>query len=185
MATETGLNFFAVKGPEIFNKYVGESERMIRDIFKKARAASPSIIFFDEIDAMTTSRGVGGGSVNDRILAALLTEMDGIETLTNVTILAATNRPDVIDSALLRPGRIDRIMYVGPPDRESRAAIFRIEFKKISVAEDVDADELATQVGKLIYKTDNRLMDVLGRIFQRFVEMPVFRLCMRIRMRQR
>ena len=118
---------------------------MIRDIFKKARAASPSIIFFDEIDAMTTSRG-GGGSVNDRILTALLTEMDGIEALTNVTILAATNRPDVIDSALLRPGRIDRIMYVGPPDLESRAAIFRNEFNRISIAEDVNVSELAAQV---------------------------------------
>jgi len=119
---------------------------MIRDIFKKARAASPSIIFFDEIDAMTTSRGFGGGSVNDRILTALLTEMDGIETLVNVTILAATNRPDVIDSALLRPGRIDRMIYVGPPDREARAAIFRIEFRKIAIAADVDANELAAQV---------------------------------------
>ena len=128
LATEMRLNFFAVKGPEIFNKYVGESERIVRDIFKKARAASPSIIFFDEFDAMTTSRGGSGGSVNDRILAALLTEMDGLEALKNVTILAATNRPDVIDSALLRPGRIDRIMYVGPPDLESRAAIFRIQF---------------------------------------------------------
>lgn len=119
---------------------------MIRDIFKKARAASPSIIFFDEIDAMTTSRGGGGGGVNDRILTALLTEMDGIETLVNVTILAATNRPDVIDSALLRPGRIDRIMYVGPPDLEARAAIFRIEFRKMAIGSDVDADELAAQV---------------------------------------
>lgn len=146
LATETGLNFLSVKGPEIFNKYVGESERMMRDIFKKARAASPSIIFFDEIDAMTTSRGGGGGGVNDRILTALLTEMDGIETLVNVTILAATNRPDVIDSALMRPGRIDRIMYVGPPDLEARAAIFRIEFRKMAVAVDVDTDELAAKV---------------------------------------
>lgn len=180
LATETGLNFFAVKGPEIFNKYVGESERMIRDIFKKARAASPSIIFFDEIDAMTTSRGVGGGSVNDRILAALLTEMDGIETLTNVTILAATNRPDVIDSALLRPGRIDRIMYVGPPDLESRAAIFRIEFHRISVAADVDPDDLAAQVNLSGSLLTYRRMAVLALTFLHFVEMLVYKLCMRI-----
>lgn len=146
VATEAGLNFIAIKGPEIFNKYVGESERMIRDIFRKARAASPSIIFFDEIDAMTTSRGNGGGSVNDRILAALLNELDGIESLVNVTILAATNRPDVIDSALLRPGRIDRILYVGPPDLVTRKEIFRIEFGKMSVATDIDVDELAVQV---------------------------------------
>jgi AAA family ATPase len=146
LATETGMNFFAVKGPELFNKYVGESERMIRDIFKKARAASPSIIFFDEIDAMTISRGEGGGNVNDRILSSLLNEMDGIESLVNVTILAATNRPDVIDLALLRSGRIDRILYVGPPDLPSRAKIFEIEFRRMSVAKDIDVMELATQV---------------------------------------
>jgi SpoVK/Ycf46/Vps4 family AAA+-type ATPase len=140
------MNFLAIKGPEVFNKYVGESERMIREIFRKARAASPSIIFFDEIDAMTTSRGGNGGSVGDRILAALLNEMDGIEALVNVTILAATNRPDVIDSALLRPGRIDRILYVGPPDLPSRKEIFRIEFRRMAVAKDVDVDELAAQV---------------------------------------
>jgi SpoVK/Ycf46/Vps4 family AAA+-type ATPase len=146
LATETGMNFLAVKGPEVFNKYVGESERMIREIFRKARAASPSIIFFDEIDAMTTSRGVNGGSVNDRILAALLNEMDGIESLVNVTVLAATNRPDVIDSALLRPGRIDRILYVGPPDLATRKEIFNIEFQRMAVAKDIDVDELALLV---------------------------------------
>jgi len=146
LATESGLNFIAIKTPEVFNKYVGESERMIREIFKKARAASPSIIFFDEIDAMTVARGGGGGSVNDRILATLLNEMDGIEELVNVTILAATNRPDVIDPALMRPGRIDRILYVAPPDLEARLEIFRIEFKKMSIAKDVNIEELAAQV---------------------------------------
>ena len=146
LATETGMNFFAVKGPEVFNKYVGESERTIREIFRKARAASPSIIFFDEIDAMTTSRGSGNGTVNDRILATLLNEMDGIEELVNVTILAATNRPDVIDSALLRPGRIDRILYVGLPDFASRKEIFGIEFRRIKIAADVVIEELASQV---------------------------------------
>src|SRR5579862_3697955 len=146
LATESGLNFIAVKTPEVFNKYVGESERMIREIFKKARAASPSIIFFDEIDAMTISRGGGGGNVNDRILASLLNEMDGIEELVNVTILAATNRPDVIDSALLRPGRIDRILYVAPPDFASRKEIFGIEFRRMKIAADVVIEELASQV---------------------------------------
>ena len=146
IANETGMNFFAVKGPEVFNKYVGESERIIRDIFKKARAASPSIIFFDEIDAMATSRGEGGGNVNDRILAALLNELDGIEALVNVTVLAATNRPDVIDSALLRPGRIDRILYVGLPDLQSRIGIFQVHTRKISIAKDVNVEELAIQV---------------------------------------
>lgn len=97
---------------------------------------------------MTTSRGVGGGSVNDRVLTALLNEMDGIELLLNVTILAATNRPDVIDSALLRPGRIDRLLYLGPPDLETRAEIFRVEFRRMSIAADVDINELAAQVAR-------------------------------------
>jgi AAA family ATPase len=185
LATETSMNFFAIKGPEVFNKYVGESERMIRDIFKKARAASPSIIFFDEIDAMTNNRGVNGGSVNDRILAALLNEMDGIESLINVTILAATNRPDVIDSALLRPGRIDRILYIGPPDLASRREIFEIEFSRMSIAKDVDMTQLAERVLATMYDTNDRLKDILELSFRHCVEMRVFRLCMRIWMRKK
>ncbi|VVT57908.1 uncharacterized protein SAPINGB_P005941 [Magnusiomyces paraingens] len=144
LATEAGLNFLAVKGPEIFNKYVGESERAVRDVFRKARAAAPSIIFFDEIDALSASRedGGGGGS-SDRVLTSLLNEMDGIETLVGVTVLAATNRPDVIDAALMRPGRLDRLIYVGPPDFEARKKILEIQFKKMAVGEDVKIDELA------------------------------------------
>lgn len=180
LATEAGMNFFAVKGPQVFNKYVGESERMIREIFKKARAASPSIIFFDEIDAMTTSRGEGGGSVNDRILAALLNEMDGIERLVNVTILAATNRPDVIDSALLRPGRIDRILYVGPPDLASRAEIFEIEFRRMAVAKDINVMELAAQVSFHSDHANVRPKDSQVRNFPHCVEMQVFGQCMKI-----
>jgi SpoVK/Ycf46/Vps4 family AAA+-type ATPase len=172
LATESGLNFIAIKTPEVFNKYVGESERMIREIFKKAKAASPSIIFFDEIDAMTLSRGGDGGSVNDRILATLLNEMGGIQELRNVTILAATNRPDVIDSALLRPGRIDRILYVAPPDLEARLEILRIEFKKMSISKEVSIEELASQVcPSSTWANFGRLKDVLGQKFLRFVEM--------------
>jgi AAA family ATPase len=187
LATESGLNFFAVKGPEVFNKYVGESERMIREIFRKARAASPSIVFFDEIDAMTMSRSGGGGgggggaSVGDRILAALLNEMDGIEALGKVTVFAATNRPDVIDSALMRPGRMDRILYVGPPDLETRAHIFRIEFAKMKIAGDVDVEELASQVSLPV---DSGLMSrrkgVLVQNFPLCAEMREYRLCMKI-----
>jgi len=160
LATESGLNFFAVKGPEVFDKYVGESERMIREIFRKARAASPSIVFFDEIDAMTVSRGTGGASVGDRILAALLNEMDGIEVLGKVTVFAATNRPDVIDSALMRPGRMDRILYVGPPDLETRMQIFRIEFAKMKIADDVDVEELA----RLVYPVFHSLLMTDGGV---------------------
>jgi AAA family ATPase len=142
LATEAGLNFMAVKGPELFSMYVGESERAVREVFRKARAASPSIIFFDEIDALTASReGKSGGGAN--VLTALLNEMDGIEALKNVVILAATNRPEIIDPALMRPGRLDTILYVGPPDFEARKEILKIKTKKMAVAADVDIDELA------------------------------------------
>ncbi|KAK9386851.1 P-loop containing nucleoside triphosphate hydrolase protein [Lipomyces mesembrius] len=142
LATEAGLNFLAVKGPEIFNKYVGESEKSIREIFRKARNASPSIIFFDEIDALSAARGhaeTGG----DRVLTSLLNEMDGIESMGNVIVLAATNRPEIIDSALLRPGRIDRMLYVGPPDLEARKKILEVRFKSMSIGLDVDIMTLA------------------------------------------
>ncbi|KAI8865534.1 AAA-domain-containing protein [Ramicandelaber brevisporus] len=157
LATESGLNFIAVKGPELFSKWVGESEKAVRAVFQRARQASPAIVFFDEIDAIATARsgatsggsgggngGSGGGnSVSDRVLSQLLVELDGIEPLVNVLVVAATNRPDVLDPALLRPGRIDRILYVGPPDVDARSEIFKIRFKKTMVADDVDAMELA------------------------------------------
>ncbi|TPX47378.1 hypothetical protein CcCBS67573_g10257 [Chytriomyces confervae] len=143
LATEAGLNFLAVKGPELFSKWVGESEKAVRDIFKKARAASPSVIFFDEIDAIAVRRGNDNGSVSDRVLSQLLNEMDGIEPLVNVTVIAATNRPDILDSALLRPGRMDRILYVSPPDYESRLQIFKIRIAKMTCANDVDCEALA------------------------------------------
>ncbi|KAI8583737.1 hypothetical protein K450DRAFT_268321 [Umbelopsis ramanniana AG] len=146
LATEAGLNFIAVKGPELFSKWVGESERAVREVFRKARAASPSIIFFDEIDALTVKRGSdgdGGTSVADRVLSQLLNELDGIEPLVNVTVVAATNRPDIIDSALLRPGRIDRILYVNPPDLASRREIFKLQLRRIQCSEEVNAEELA------------------------------------------
>lgn len=143
LATEAGLNFLAVKGPELFSKWVGESEKAVQQIFKKARAASPSIIFFDEIDALAVKRSDTDTSVADRVLSQLLSEMDGIEPLVNVTIIAATNRPDILDNALLRPGRIDSILYVAPPDFESRKSIFAIQIKKMPCSSDVDQDELA------------------------------------------
>lgn len=129
LATESGLNFITVKGPELFSKWVGESEKAVRDVFRKARAASPSVVFFDEIDALAAQRR--GGGVGERVLAQLLSEMDGVQGLSNVTIVAATNRPDLVDNALLRPGRIDRMIYVGPPDYEARLQILRIEMAKL------------------------------------------------------
>ncbi|XP_032268665.1 ATPase family protein 2 homolog isoform X2 [Phoca vitulina] len=147
LANESGLNFLAIKGPELMNKYVGESERAVREIFRKARAVAPSIIFFDELDALAVERGssLGAGNVADRVLAQLLTEMDGIEQLKDVTILAATNRPDRIDKALMRPGRIDRIIYVPLPDAATRKEIFNLQFHSMPISNDVDLDELILQ----------------------------------------
>ncbi|XP_045654989.1 ATPase family protein 2 homolog isoform X2 [Ursus americanus] len=147
LANESGLNFLAIKGPELMNKYVGESERAVREIFRKARAVAPSIIFFDELDALAVERGSssGAGNVADRVLAQLLTEMDGIEQLKDVTILAATNRPDRIDKALMRPGRIDRIIYVPLPDAATRREIFNLQFHSMPISNDVDLDELILQ----------------------------------------
>ncbi|CAG8454413.1 8388_t:CDS:10, partial [Scutellospora calospora] len=158
LATEAGLNFIAVKGPELFSKWVGESEKAVHEVFRKARAASPSIIFFDEIDALTVKRGTNsdcGTSVADRVLSQLLNELDGIEPLVNVTVVAATNRPDIIDNALLRPGRIDHMLYVSPPDLSSRKEIFRIQLRKMSCAMDVDIEELAAEEAALCAMDDD------------------------------
>ncbi|XP_054453458.1 ribosome biogenesis protein SPATA5 [Anoplopoma fimbria] len=150
LANESGLNFLAVKGPELLSKYVGESERAVREVFRKARAVAPSIVFFDEIDALASERGSssGSGGVGDRVLAQLLTEMDGIEQLRDVTVLAATNRPDMIDKALMRPGRLDRIVYVPLPDVPTRREIFSLQFRNMPVAQNVSLDELVTRTDK-------------------------------------
>lgn len=151
MATESSFNFFAVKGAELLNMYVGESERAVRTLFERARAASPSIIFFDEIDSIGGQRGPGSsgsasaarsnGSVN--MLTTLLTEMDGFESLTGVLVLAATNRPEAMDPALMRPGRFDQVVYVGPPDERAREQVFGVHLGGLALAADVDAKELA------------------------------------------
>ncbi|GAB0137713.1 hypothetical protein EsDP_00005969 [Epichloe bromicola] len=143
MATESGFNFFSVKGAELLNMYVGESERAVRRLFERARAASPSIIFFDEIDSIGGQRGPTGSTGGVNVLTTLLTEMDGFETLTGVLVLAATNRPEAVDPALMRPGRFDQVLYVGPPDEAAREAIFTAYLKKLRVAPDVDIGELA------------------------------------------
>lgn len=124
---------------------MGESERSLREVFRKARAASPSIVFFDEIDGLTTSRGSDNGA-GDKLITTLLNEMDGIEQLADVLVVAATNRPDVLDPALLRPGRLDRLLYVGPPDYEARLQILQIRAKKMSLADDVQLPLLAQMV---------------------------------------
>ena len=144
LATESGLNFLSVRGPELLSMYVGESERAIRDLFSRARTASPAIIFFDEIDALATHRGEGKGSgVQDRVLAQLLTELDGVEGLTGVVVIAATNRPDRLDKALLRPGRLEKLVYIPLPDYAARLEIFKLKFSKIPHEEDVCFDKCA------------------------------------------
>ena len=126
----------------MFSKWVGESEKAVRDLFRRARAVAPSIVFFDEIDALGASRGEGGSKVGERVLAQLLTEMDGVESLVGVTVLAATNRPDMMDQALLRPGRLDRVVYVPLPDLETRKHILRIHTSKMPV-KDLNLDRIA------------------------------------------
>ncbi|GJE86889.1 AAA family ATPase [Phanerochaete sordida] len=143
LATESGVNFVAVKGPELLNKYLGESERAVREIFRKARAAAPSIIFFDEVDALGSSRTGSDSNAHEGVLTSLLNEMDGVEELVGVTVVAATNRPDVLDSALMRPGRLDRQVFVGPPDFEGRVEILRIRTQKMSVEPDLNIEDIA------------------------------------------
>ncbi len=144
VATESGANFIAVKGPEILSKWVGESEKAIREIFRRARQVAPAVVFFDEIDSIAPARGFRHDSgVTDRIVNQLLAEMDGIQTLKNVVVIGATNRADIIDPALLRPGRFDRIIYVPPPDKKSRLEILKVHTRKVPLAEDVDLERLA------------------------------------------
>jgi transitional endoplasmic reticulum ATPase len=134
VATESEANFISVRGPELLSKWVGESERGIREIFRRARQASPCVIFFDEIDSIAPVRGVGGETaVTERVVSQLLTELDGIESLHGVVVLAATNRADMIDTALLRPGRFDKIILVPMPDKEGRKKILEISTKEIPI----------------------------------------------------
>ena len=145
-AHESEANFISIKGPELLSKWVGESEKGVREIFRKARQASPCIVFFDEIDAIAPTRGLGSDShVTERVISQLLTELDGLEVLSDVIVIAATNRPDIIDAALLRPGRFDRLLYVPPPDKEARTQIIKIHTSKKPLADDVKIDVLSAQ----------------------------------------
>ncbi|HEC88161.1 MAG TPA: AAA family ATPase [Thermoplasmata archaeon] len=144
VATESQANFLSIKGPEIFSKWVGESEKAVRELFKKAKQTAPSIIFLDELDAIAPRRGgYEGTRVTETVVNQLLTSIDGIEQLSDVVVIGATNRPDIIDPSFLRPGRFDELILVGPPDKEARKEIFKIHTKEMPLAEDVDLDELA------------------------------------------
>jgi transitional endoplasmic reticulum ATPase len=145
VANESEVNFFSINGPEIMSKFYGESEKRLRGIFEKAQKNSPSIIFIDEVDSMTPRRGAGysHSGVTGRVISQLLTEMDGLVSLKNVIVIAATNRPDILDPALLRPGRFDRLIYVPSPDEDARLEIFRIYTKEMPLADDVKLTTLA------------------------------------------
>ncbi len=145
VATESEANFISIKGPEVFSKWVGESEKAIREVFRKARMAAPAVIFFDEIDSLTPRRGAGfsDSGVSERVISQLLTEMDGVMTLQDIVVVAATNRPDMVDPAVLRPGRFDRLIYVPEPDEQSRRQIFKLYTKGMPLNKDVDLNQLA------------------------------------------
>ena len=140
-------NVMSVKGAELLNKWVGESERAVRELFRRARQASPTLIFMDEVDAIAPPRGQGtDGGTTDRVVASLLTELDGVEALNNVFVIGATNRPDLVDPAMLRPGRLDKMIYVPPPDAEARAAVLRASARKTPITRGVDFDAIAEQL---------------------------------------
>ena len=144
VATESAANFITIKGPEIFSKWVGESEKAIREVFRKARMAAPAVIFFDEIDSLVPRRGLGfsDSGVSERVISQLLTEMDGIVTLEDIVVIAASNRPDMVDPAVLRPGRFDRLIYVPEPDEKSKLQIFKIYTKNMPLKKDVELSQL-------------------------------------------
>ncbi|ABO35796.1 AAA family ATPase, CDC48 subfamily [Methanococcus maripaludis C5] len=147
VANESEANFISVKGPEIFSKWVGESEKAIREIFRKARQAAPTVIFFDEIDSIAPKRGMsfGGSGVSEKVVNQLLTELDGLEEPKDVVIIAATNRPNLLDPALLRPGRLDRIVLVTVPDENARFEIFKVHTKGMPIGKDVNLQKLAKE----------------------------------------
>jgi len=143
VANESNANFISVKGPELLSKWVGESEKAVREVFKKARQTAPTIIFFDEIDSLAPKRGAYSGThVTESVVNQLLTEMDGLEEMQDVVVIAASNRPDIIDTSLLRPGRFDRMILSPAPDEKTRLEIFKVHTKGMPL-KGVSLDSLA------------------------------------------
>ncbi len=171
LASQSNLNFISVKGPELLSKYVGESERGVRELFARARQAAPCIIFLDEVDALVPKRGGEGHSpVTDRVVSQLLTELDGIEVLKDVWVIAATNRPDMLDDALLRPGRLDFRLEVPKPDRAARSAILAVHLRNKPIVESVNLDKLADftdgmSAAEIRFVCDRAAMNTLRRVF--------------------
>ncbi|MDK2383859.1 MAG: AAA family ATPase, partial [Candidatus Korarchaeota archaeon] len=144
VANESEANFISVKGPELLSKWVGESEKAVRQIFRKARQVAPAIIFIDEIDSLFPRRGTSFDSgVTERVVSQMLTEIDGIQPLRDVVVIGATNRPDLVDPAVLRPGRLERLVYVGPPDLNTRFEILKVLTKEMPLSDDVDLWKIA------------------------------------------
>jgi len=144
VANESEANFISIKGPELLSKWVGESERAVREVFRKAKQAAPCLIFLDEIDSIAPVRGGGYDShVTERVVSQILTEMDGLEELKDVIVLAATNRPDMVDPALLRPGRLDRLIYIQIPDEETRQDIFKVHLRGKPLGDDITVEALS------------------------------------------
>jgi transitional endoplasmic reticulum ATPase len=144
IASESGANYITVKGPEILSKWVGESEKAIREIFRKAKASAPCVIFFDEIDSIAKPRSLSSEDSDERVLSQLLTDMDSSFNVNNIFVIGATNRPDLIDMSLLRPGRLDLLIYVPPPDEKTRMDILRIQTSKMPLADDVKLEDIAS-----------------------------------------
>ena len=171
LATESNLNFISIKGPELLSKYIGESEQGVRELFARARHAAPCVIFLDEIDALAPKRGFDGRSpVTDRVVSQLLTELDGVEALRDVWVIAATNRLDMIDDALLRPGRLDFHLEVKRPDREARVAILTAHLRKKPVDEAVDLTALAElteglSAAEVRFLCDRAALNTIRRIY--------------------
>jgi transitional endoplasmic reticulum ATPase len=165
VATESEMNFITIKGPEVLSKWVGESEKAIREIFKKAKQASPAIIFLDEIDSIAPRRGMFSDSgVTERMVNQLLTSMDGIENIEGVVIIAASNRPEIIDPALLRAGRFDRLIYVPPPSKEARLKILEIHTRKMPLDKDLNLPDLATRLENYVGSDIENLCREAGMI---------------------
>jgi transitional endoplasmic reticulum ATPase len=163
VASESGANFIPVRGPQLLSKWVGESERAVREVFKKARQVAPSIIFFDEIDALAPARGTSSDShVSDNVLNQILTEMDGLEELKDVVVMGATNRPDIVDPALLRAGRFDRLVYIGEPSHEDRKKIIGIHTRFMPL-EGSAFEEIVSLCGKYNEDALTGLVDKLGK----------------------
>ena len=146
IANESGANFISIKGPELLDKYVGESERAVRQVFERARASSPCVVFFDELDSLCPKRGSdggGGGGVSERVVNQLLTELDGLDSRKSVFVIAATNRPELIDPAMLRPGRLDKLLYIPLPSEGDRASIMKALCKNANICSGVDVEAMA------------------------------------------